>query len=160
MTTCRMSFPLVDPAEFTGWTRSRELESGVEGSTMPRLSKIAVLVVVALLPTLAGCAQQQAQTTMPSATAPKEPLATPPPPQPAVQEQGPTAHNVEEFADEAALKDVFFEPDRADIVREGAAIMMSRPGGELNSRRRHASSFSRCCASLRSAVSKPSVNSP
>jgi peptidoglycan-associated lipoprotein len=90
---------------------------------MTRPSNIAVLAVVALLPTLAGCAQQ-AQTTTPSATAPKEPLATPPPPQPAIQEQGPTAQNMEEFADEPALKDVFFEPDRADIVREGATVMM------------------------------------
>jgi peptidoglycan-associated lipoprotein len=91
---------------------------------MTRLSNVAVLAVVALLPTLAGCAQQ-AQTATPSATAPKEPLAPPPPPQPAVQEQGPTAQDMKEFADEPALKDVFFEPDRADIVRDGATIMMS-----------------------------------
>ena len=31
---------------------------------------------------------------------------------------------MEEFADEPALKDVFFEPDRADIVRDGANIML------------------------------------
>jgi len=89
---------------------------------MTRLSNVAALAVVVLLLTPAGCAQQ-AQTATPSATAPQEPLATPPPPPPAVQEQGPTAQNMKEFADEPALKDVFFEPDRADIIREGAIIM-------------------------------------
>ena len=32
-------------------------------------------------------------------------------------------HNFEGFADEPAVKDVFFEPDRADIVGEQAIIM-------------------------------------
>ncbi len=90
---------------------------------MTRQWKVAVLAVVALVLTLAGCAQQ-AQKATPSATAPEEPPATPPPPQPAVQEQGPPASNTEGFAEEPALKDVFFEPDRADIVREGTMIMM------------------------------------
>jgi len=78
---------------------------------------------VALVTTLAGCAQQ-AQPVTQSATAPEEPPATPPPPQPAAQEQGPPALNTEGFADEPALKDVFFAPDRADLGREGAAIML------------------------------------
>jgi peptidoglycan-associated lipoprotein len=91
---------------------------------------LSILALVALLPTLTGCAQQ-AQTTM----APRE---TPPSPQPAGPEQGPTAQSssssvaaarspqsIEGFADEPALKDVFFEPDRADIVRDGATIMMA-----------------------------------
>ena len=99
---------------------------------MIRPLSIVVVALVALLPTLAGCAQQAQPTT-----APKESLATPPSSQPAVQEQAPTAQlpsssvaapgptqNMEEFADEPALKDVFFEPDRADIVRDGAAVMM------------------------------------
>ena len=89
---------------------------------MTRPSKVAVLAVVALVLSLAGCAQQ-AQKAAPAATAPA-PSATPPPPQPAVQEQGPPAPNTEGFAEEPALKDVFFEPDRADIVREGTMIMM------------------------------------
>jgi len=89
---------------------------------MTRQSKVAVLAVVALVLTLAGCAQQ-AQKAAPSATAPEEPPATPPPPQAAVQEPGPPVSNTEGFAEEPALKDVFFEPDRADIVREGAIIM-------------------------------------
>ena len=95
---------------------------------MTGLSNVALLAVVALLLTLAGCAQQ-AQTTTPSGAAPKEPpatLATPPHPQPATQEQQkPLAPNTEGFADEPALRDVFFEPDRADIVRDGATIMMA-----------------------------------
>jgi peptidoglycan-associated lipoprotein len=31
----------------------------------------------------------------------------------------------EGFADEPALKDIFFEPDRADIVREQSIVMMA-----------------------------------
>jgi peptidoglycan-associated lipoprotein len=108
---------------------------------MTRRSNVAVLVVVALLPTLAGCAQQAPKTTTPSATAPKEPGATPSPQQPAVQEQRPASQgpsnsvagapptsglpqNLEEFTGEPALKDVFFEPGRADIGRNGATIML------------------------------------
>ena len=91
---------------------------------MTRLSSVAALAVVALALALAGCAQQ-AQKAAPSATAPEEPPATPPPPQPAVQEQGPPAPNTEGFVDEPALRDVFFEPDRADIVRQGTIVMRS-----------------------------------
>ena len=32
--------------------------------------------------------------------------------------------NLDEFTDEPALKDVLFEPNRADIVRDGASIMV------------------------------------
>jgi len=104
---------------------------------MTRRSNIAILAVLALLPMLAGCAQQAPKTTTPSGTAPKEPVAPPPPRPPAVQEQRPAAQspsspvgvsrapqNMEQFSDEPALKDVFFEPDRADIVRDGANIML------------------------------------
>ena len=109
---------------------------------MTRRSNVAVLMVLAVLPPLAGCAQQAPKTTTPSATAPKEPEATPPSQQPAVQEQRPAAQppsssvaaaapltsgppqNIEEFTDEPALKDVFFEPGRADIGRNGATIML------------------------------------
>jgi len=91
---------------------------------MTRVSKVAVRGVVALVLTLAGCAQQ-AQKAAPAATAPQEPMASPPPPQPDVQKQEPPAPNTEGFAEEPALKDVLFERDRADIVREGAIIMRS-----------------------------------
>ena len=90
--------------------------------TLTRLSNVVVLAVVALLPTLAGCAQP-VPTATPSAPAPKEPPA-PPLPQPAVPDQGPPAQDMTAFAEEPALKDVFFEPGRADIVRDGATIMM------------------------------------
>lgn len=104
------------------------------GSTMSRPLSIAVLAVVALLQMLLGCAQQ-AQTTTPSPTTQKE--AAPPPPEPAVPEQPSTAQSpsssgaaagspqhMEDFADEPALKDVFFARDRADIARDGAAVML------------------------------------
>jgi peptidoglycan-associated lipoprotein len=98
-----------------------------------RLIGLALALDVALLVVLAGCAQQ-AKTTTPSTTAQPESPPTPPPP-PAVQEQPPTAppadsaasgapQNLDEFADEPALKDVLFESNRADIVRDGASIMM------------------------------------
>jgi peptidoglycan-associated lipoprotein len=95
------------------------------GTTLTRLSNAGVLAVVALLPTLAGCAQQ-VQTAAPAAAARNEPLATPPPPQqPTVQTQGPAGQDMKEFLDEPALKDVFFGPDRADIVGDGAVVMMA-----------------------------------
>jgi len=98
-----------------------------------QLIGLALALDVALLVVLAGCGQQ-AKTTTPSTTAQPESPPTPPPP-PAVQEQPPTAppadsaasgapQNLDEFADEPALKDVLFEPNRADIVRDGASIMM------------------------------------
>jgi peptidoglycan-associated lipoprotein len=96
----------------------------------------AALVVAALLQTLAGCAQQAPKAT-PASEASKEPVAPPPKP-PAVQERPPAAppppsaapappppRNLEGFVDEPALKDVLFERDRADILREGTTIMVS-----------------------------------
>jgi peptidoglycan-associated lipoprotein len=96
----------------------------------------AALVVAALLQTLAGCAQQAPKATTAS-EAPKEPVAPAPKP-PAVQERPPAAppppsaapsppppRNLEGFVDEPALKDVLFERDRADILREGTTIMVS-----------------------------------
>ncbi len=97
-------------------------------------SKTALLALLALLPTLAGCAQQAPKAATPSAAAPNEPPSAL---QPAEQEQRPTApspsssvagsvspQNMDGFTDEPALKDVFFELDRADIGRDGASIMM------------------------------------
>ena len=95
----------------------------------------AALVVAALLQTLAGCAQQAPKATTAS-EAPKEPVAPPPPPT-AAQEPPPAApkppratpdpppRNLEGFVDEPVLKDVLFERDRADILREGTTIMVS-----------------------------------
>ena len=91
-------------------------------------SKSAVRVLLALLPTLAGCAQQAPKATTPSVATPNEPSSVP---QPAEQAQRPPSssaaevspRNTEGFADEPALKDVFFERDRADIIREGTIIM-------------------------------------
>jgi len=97
---------------------------------------VAILILVALLLASAGCAQQAPKTTTPSTGAQTDPSPVPPQPPPAVQEQ-PTAQspsssaaapgtpqNIEEFVDEPALKDVLFDPGRADIVRDGASIMM------------------------------------
>jgi peptidoglycan-associated lipoprotein len=92
-------------------------------------SKSAVLVLLALLPMLAGCAQQAPKATTQAAATPNEPPSVPPladqglrpPSSPAAGSVSP--QNLEKFADEPALKDVFFEPDRADIVREGTIIM-------------------------------------
>jgi len=94
----------------------------------------AALVAAALLQALAGCAQQAPKATTAS-EAPKEPAAPPPPPT-AAQEKPPAPkppsaapvpppRNLEGFVDEPALKDVFFERDRADILREGTSIMVS-----------------------------------
>jgi len=92
-------------------------------------SKSAVLVLLALLPTLAGCAQQAPKATTQSVATPNEPPSVPPlaeqaqqPPSSPVGESV-SPQNLEGFADEPALKDVFFESDRADIVREGTIIM-------------------------------------
>jgi peptidoglycan-associated lipoprotein len=93
----------------------------------------AAVIVAALLQVLAGCAQQAPKTT----EAPKEPVASPPPQSPAVKEQphaappppspapAPPPRSLEGFVDEPALKDVLFERDRADILREGTTIMVS-----------------------------------
>lgn len=92
-------------------------------------SKTALPAILALLSTLAGCTQQAPKTSVavpsaPSAPQPaeQEPRPTPPSPAPSVAE--PTSpQNLEGFADEPALKDVFFQPNRADIVGEQALIM-------------------------------------
>ena len=96
-------------------------------------SKTAPIALPALLWTLTSCAQQAPKTTTPSAAAQTE---QPSSPQPAEREQRPTTpspsssvaqsvspQNLDGFADEPALKDVFFAPDRADIVGEQALIM-------------------------------------
>jgi outer membrane protein OmpA-like peptidoglycan-associated protein len=93
----------------------------------------AALIVAALLQALTGCAQQAPKPATTS-EAPKQPAAPPPPP--AVKEQPPAApppshppapppRSLEGFVDEPALKDVLFERDRADILREGTTVMVS-----------------------------------
>jgi peptidoglycan-associated lipoprotein len=94
----------------------------------------AALIVAVLLQALAGCAQQAPKPGTTS-EAPKEP-APPPRPRPAAKEQPPAApppsptpapapQSLEGFVDEPALKDVLFERDRADILREGTTVMVS-----------------------------------
>ena len=95
----------------------------------------AAVIAVTLLQVLAGCAPQAPKTT--TTEAKKEPVAPPPPQPPAVKEHPPAAppppspapapqpRSLEGFVDEPALKDVFFERDRADILREGTTIMVS-----------------------------------
>jgi peptidoglycan-associated lipoprotein len=93
------------------------------------------LVVAALLQGLTGCAQQAPKPTT-TTEAPKEPAKPPPPPPAPVKETPPAAppprpapepppRSLEGFVDEPALKDVLFERDRADILREGTSIMLS-----------------------------------
>jgi peptidoglycan-associated lipoprotein len=95
----------------------------------------AAVIVAALLEALAGCAQQAPRAT--TSEAPKEPVAPPPPQPPAVKEQpraapppptpapAPPPRSLEGFVDEPTLKDVLFERDRADILREGTTTMVS-----------------------------------
>jgi peptidoglycan-associated lipoprotein len=104
------------------------------GATVTRGPIIAALIAAALLQALTGCAQQAPKATATS-DAPKEPAAPPPPPtakeQPAPAPPPPSSaptsppRSLEGFVDEPALKDVLFERDRADIVREGTIIMVS-----------------------------------
>ena len=94
----------------------------------------AALIVAALLLAIAGCAQQAPKPAT-TTEAPKEPANAPPPPPPPVKETPPAApprpapepppRSLEGFVDEPALKDVLFERDRADILREGTSIMVS-----------------------------------
>ena len=91
-------------------------------------SKTALPALLALLSTLAGCAQPAPKTsvTVPSAPAPQpaEPEQRPTTPAPSRSAAESTSpQNLEEFADEPALKDVFFAPNRADIVGEQAIVM-------------------------------------
>src|SRR4029450_13254200 len=87
------------------------------------------VIVAALLEALAGCAQQAPRAT--TSEAPKEPVGPPPPPPPAAQGAAPAAppapppRSLEGFVDEPTLKDVLFERDRADILREGTTTMVS-----------------------------------
>ena len=92
----------------------------------------AALMVAALL---TGCAQQAPKPAT-TTEAPKEPAKPPLPPPAPVKEPPPAAppprpapepppRSLEGFVDEPALKDVLFERDRADILREGTSIMLS-----------------------------------
>ena len=103
------------------------------GTTVTRGPINAALIVAALLQALTGCAQQAPKSTTTS-DAPKEPVAPPPPtvkeqpapaPPPARPAPAPPPRSLEGFVDEPALKDVLFERDRADILREGTIIMVS-----------------------------------
>ena len=106
------------------------------------------VLLVALLLTLAGCAEQTAKTaeaptspappprpsdaTTPSeqpatATAPAPPPAAPPTPPPAPA-PGPSRTPPQEFVEEPALKEGFFEPGHAEIGRQGTVIMKSNAG--------------------------------
>jgi peptidoglycan-associated lipoprotein len=109
----------------------------------PRNSHIAILAVFAVL--LSGCGQKTAKTdeptAMPSVSAPttepapqqRQPAGTSEAPAPrAVAASPPMAQpwlaapappTIEDFTDEPALKDVFFDAGRADIGRNGARIM-------------------------------------
>jgi peptidoglycan-associated lipoprotein len=97
-------------------------------------TSILVLIVMAAAPALVGCTPQPKTTPATAQSEPPPPPAPPPtvpePPPPAEEPSGSATtpgfpQNLEEFSDEPALKDVLFEPDRADIVRDGASIMMS-----------------------------------
>jgi len=92
--------------------------------------KTALVAMPLLLSTLASCAQQGPKATMPAAAAQTE---QPSSPQPAERPAAPSPsssavepmprQNFDGFADEPALKNVFFAPDRADIIGEQATIM-------------------------------------
>ena len=98
--------------------------------------RIAVVTVVMTLLVAAGCAQRGSQTTAAPPTAQADTSATPAP-APAPEEPATTQppqtepaapafpQNLDEFVHEPALKDVLFDPGRADIVRDGAGIMMA-----------------------------------
>jgi outer membrane protein OmpA-like peptidoglycan-associated protein len=102
------------------------------------------LIAISILLTLGGCAEKTAKTEQPaapaaSAPAAEQPAAQPAPPAastagppprsvagPAAPTSGPvgsTPRSVDEFVDEPALHDVFFEPGRADIGRNGTRVM-------------------------------------
>ena len=107
----------------------------------------SLIAISILLVTLGGCGQKTASTEQPPPPTASAPAAE----QPAAQEQrsptdsaagpaprsvagtgpstptspsaGTSPQSVEEFTDEPALQDVFFEPGRADIGRNGARFM-------------------------------------
>lgn len=111
-----------------------------------RDSRLALLI---LLVTLAGCAQKTASTEPAAPPAASAPVAEQPPAQeprsPAESTAGPAPRSVagsgpaapafpstastpqraDEFTEEPALQDVFFEPARADVGRNGARAIRS-----------------------------------
>ena len=96
-----------------------------------------IALVLAVMTLLApGCAQRASQTTAPPPTAQADtsatPVPAPAPEEPATTQPAPAEpaapafpQNPDEFVHVPALKDVLFDPDRADIVRDGASIMMA-----------------------------------
>jgi peptidoglycan-associated lipoprotein len=105
----------------------------------------SLIVLAALVVVLSGCAQKQTakeEPASPTAAAPAPPAeprgvqqqpaesAASPAPRPAGA-PSPTAGtlssgtppSVDEFTDEPALNDVFFDPGRADVGPKGAAVM-------------------------------------
>jgi peptidoglycan-associated lipoprotein len=123
---------------------------------MLRFLRIAILVT--LVAVVAGCGQKTAQKAEPEAPAPtasatpaeppavqeQRPPVEPPAPAPAPIAAGPRAtqsapsgppQSVEEFKEELALQDVFFEAGRADIgpsrtrfMKENARWILENPG--------------------------------
>ncbi|HZO41687.1 MAG TPA: OmpA family protein [Methylomirabilota bacterium] len=98
--------------------------------------RIVIVLAVLTLLVAPGCAQRASQTTAPPPTAQADTSATPAPApapeQPATTQPAPAEpaapafpQNLDEFVHVPALKDVLFDPDRADIVRDGASIMMA-----------------------------------
>jgi peptidoglycan-associated lipoprotein len=105
------------------------------------------LISISILLLLGGCAEKTAKTEQPAAPAASAPAAE----QPAAQPQAPTPgapagpaprtatgpapsgpasgpvapmpQSVDEFVDEPALHDVFFDPGRSDIGRNGTRLM-------------------------------------
>jgi peptidoglycan-associated lipoprotein len=104
-----------------------------------------VLRVVLLL-SLAGCAEKTASTAQaptspapppppsveqpapPPRPSPAPPVASPSPPPPAPAPAQPPRSTTQEFVEEPALKDVFFEPGHTEIGRQGTVIMKSNAG--------------------------------
>jgi hypothetical protein len=113
----------------------------------PRRSQIACFAILAVL--LGGCGQKTAKTDEPTAMPAKSASAAEPAPVQTAQPQRSPAESpartpkavvasppmaqqaatptppptMEDFIDEPALKDVFFDPGRADIGRIGARLM-------------------------------------
>ena len=111
---------------------------------MTRQPPIAVLVMVVLIVTVAGCAQQSAKPTQasvstalvtppdrPSAAQEQRPAATPAPRPAPAEPQAPgtvtpsprPSQQTDEFVEEPGLKDVLFQPGRADLDRAGTQVM-------------------------------------
>jgi peptidoglycan-associated lipoprotein len=121
----------------------------------PRRSPTVVLIVSLLV--LTGCGQKTATTETPTASAPTPaagPPASPDQPRPTKSPSTPTPEptapqphsasatppaagpppSVADFTDEPALKDVFFDPGRADIGRNGAKILQGNARWLLENR--------------------------